>query len=136
MGVVVLNPQDFLTKSSSSPKTSPSPNMKLPKPNRTHPKQFHSTRPESTYASKPKLNNPVMGQVKILKRGEQQAQTTPYRKPDPVSEKVVGLYAGASMLVASPPPSSVPLPVFVTKKIVAVNDATNNLRKILRLDFL
>ncbi|OIV96468.1 hypothetical protein TanjilG_07860 [Lupinus angustifolius] len=135
MGVAVLNPQDFLQKS-SSPKTSPPPNMKLPKQYRTHPKRTHSTRPESTYASNPKLNKPVMNQVKILKRGEQLTKTTPYRKPEAVSEKVVGLYAGASMLVASPPPSSVPLPVFVTKKIVAVNDATNNLRKILRLDFL
>ncbi|CAL0319139.1 unnamed protein product [Lupinus luteus] len=134
MGVAVLNPQDFLQHSSSN-KTSPPPNMKHPKHNRTHPKRSHSTRPEPVYASNPRLNKPAMGQVQILKRGEQLTKT-PYKKPEAVTEKVVGLYAGASMLVAAPPPSSVPLPIFVTKKIVAVDDATNNLRKILRLDFL
>lgn len=86
-----------------------------------------------------------MGQVKILKRGEQLPETTPDRQPEtvkvelrsmePVAEIVGGLYAGSSMVVASPPPSSVPLPFFVTKKIVAVKDATSDLRKMLRLDF-
>ena len=85
-----------------------------------------------------------MGQVKILKRGEQLTETTPdpktetadvaaFRSTEPLTGIVGGLYAGSC--VASPPPSSVPLPVFVTKKIAAVSEATNELRKMLRLEF-
>lgn len=84
-----------------------------------------------------------MGQVKILKRGEQLTKTTPDREPEsvvvekesPLTEIVGGLYAGSSLFDVSPPPSSVPLPIFITKKIAAVSDATSDLRKMLRLDF-
>jgi hypothetical protein len=98
-----------------------------------------------------------MGQVKILKRGEKLVQTrngcdsnkenldlvlgsTNRLGPDPdmvqkqikVSEfKVVdGIYAG-SAFVASPPPSSLPLPGFLGKKH---GSATSDLRRLLRLD--
>ncbi|XP_062159084.1 uncharacterized protein LOC133866542 [Alnus glutinosa] len=101
--------------------------------------------------------NLVMGQVKILKRGEKLVQTrngcdsnkenldlvlgsTDRLGPDPdtvqkqikVSEfKVVdGIYAG-SAFVASPPPSSLPLPGFLGKKH---GSATSDLRRLLRLD--
>jgi hypothetical protein len=101
--------------------------------------------------------NLVMGQVKILKRGEKLVQTrngcdsnkenldlvlgsTNRLGPDPdtvqkqikVSEfKVVdGIYAG-SAFVASPPPSSLPLPGFLGKKH---GSATSDLRRLLRLD--
>jgi len=102
--------------------------------------------------------NLVMGQVKILKRGEKLGQTrngcnsnkeedldlvlgsTDRLGPDPdtvqkqirVSEfKVVdGIYAG-SAFVASPPPSSLPVPGFLGKKH---GSATSDLRRLLRLD--
>lgn len=101
--------------------------------------------------------NLVMGQVKILKRGEKLGQTrngfnnnkedvdlvlgsTDRLGPDPetvqqqirVSEfKVVdGVYAG-SAFVASPPPSSLPVPGFLGKMN---GSATSDLRRLLRLD--
>ncbi|KAI4337274.1 hypothetical protein L6164_015710 [Bauhinia variegata] len=173
MGVAVLNPRDVLKN--PSPQQAlifPPPKMKvlnpsansIPKPNRNNrnrakqsPLQLrndlHRTRPASTI--KPQVNKPVMGHVKILKRGEQ-LLNTPDRAPETVkvvlekpdmvttvrlapkpeqnpTEKVAGLYAGSSVFVASPPPSSVPLPAFL--KTSAISDATSDLRRILRLDF-
>lgn len=103
----------------------------------------------------------VMGQVKILKRGEKltpPAQdkdgrvfgdedlvlcSTDRLGPDPetvqkeirVSDlKVVdGLYAGSAAFLASPSPSSLPFPAFFARK--ENNDAaTSDLRRLLRLD--
>ncbi|TKY74773.1 hypothetical protein E2542_SST03536 [Spatholobus suberectus] len=162
MGVAVLHPQDSVrNKPPNHYQTiiSHFPNIKFSNPN---PKSHRSSRnrkkrgdssPQDVYvsdparpaSSNPQVNNKqlVRGQVKILKRGEQLAETTPDRQPQTESvgptltltEKVEGLYAGYSMLVMSPPPSSVPLPVFITKKFAAVSDATSDLRKMLRLDF-
>ncbi|CAJ2634564.1 unnamed protein product [Trifolium pratense] len=106
--------------------------------------------------------NLVMGQVKILKRGEKLSPekfnvveenrkvkdldrpdlllgSTDRFGPDPVtmqkqirvSDSVLkdGIYAG-SAFVASPPPSSVPVPGFLGKNGVATSD----LRRLLRLD--
>lgn len=176
MGVAVLNPRDCL-KNSSFPQSLPkikvvtSPPAANPKPNRNssgrgrpnnRPKRdlnrpLDDSRPaRSTPAStvKPQLNQqPVMGQVKILKRGEllTAAPKTPSPAsappPAPVVEQadpvktdlastssnpvkgLAGFYAGSSMFVASPPPSSVPLPAFFTKK--SINDPTMDLRRIL-----
>ncbi len=122
----------------------------------------------------PKLsakNNLVMGQVKILKRGEELTKTTPVQAPEPVKktaenrpdpdlgsterlgpdpqsvpiqirltelkDRVAPFYAG-SAFITSPPPSSLPLPAFFTKKTVTVShgDATTDLRRILKLDAL
>lgn len=101
--------------------------------------------------------NLVMGQVKILKRGEKLLQTrkdcvsdnedldlalgsTDRLGPDPetvqkqirvLEFKVAdGIYAGSNFF-ASPPPSSVPVPGFLGKKN---GSATTNLRRLLRLD--
>ncbi|XP_059455317.1 uncharacterized protein LOC132185575 [Corylus avellana] len=102
--------------------------------------------------------NLVMGQVKILKRGEKLGQTrngcnsnkeedldlvlgsTDRLGPDPDTVKkqikvaefkvVDGIYAG-SAFVTSPPPSSVPVPGFLGKKH---GSATSDLRRLLRLD--
>ncbi|XP_020214006.1 uncharacterized protein LOC109798171 [Cajanus cajan] len=139
MSVVLLHPRDSLTNDSpnhfqtmklSNPKTHRFRNRKK----RTDfGPQEASTKPET---SKKPLG---MGQVKILKRGEQLTKTTPDPQPQMKAagstEKVEGLYAGYSLLVVSPSPSSVPLPAFITKKIAAVSDATTDLRKMLRLDF-
>lgn len=102
-----------------------------------------------------------MGQVKILKRGEELTPAAAKKNglvfsdedlvlcstdrlgPDPetvqkqikVSDlKVVdGIYAGSAVFLASPPPSSVPFPAFFSKK--EKNDAaTSDLRRLLGLD--
>lgn len=172
MDVAVLHPQDFLAnKPPNHYQTIPPnfPNMKLSNPN---PKFQRSSRGRKKRAdplpqdargpaqhAKPQKHQPqqlIMGQVKILKRGEPLAQKTPDLQPptesvqnevtmetktveisstSPSTEKVEGLYAGYSLLVTSPPPNSVPLPIFITKKFAAKNCATSDLRKILRLDF-
>ncbi|KAJ1376570.1 hypothetical protein SESBI_49798 [Sesbania bispinosa] len=126
----------------------PNPNPKPPRSTRTHSnhhKQIHKTSqsnpPASTsnQKSQSQVNKLVMGQVKILKRGEHLTETTPDREPVKTVEKnsplASGLYAGSSMYAVSPPPSSVPLPIFITKKVAAVSEATSDLRKMLRLDF-
>lgn len=179
MGVAVINPRDCLSNSSFPQRlSSPLPKIKVfkahptsnPKPNRTsrgrpnnHPKRtpfrpHDDSRPTRSLSPStvkpPQLNQPVMGQIKILKRGEllkvahapapaiEQTDrvnvdlgSTDRMGPNPEKvpvEGLAGFYAGSSMFVASPPPSSVPLPAFFTKK--AVSDATTDLRRILRLD--
>ena len=190
MTVAVLNPQDVLRENrfSKQPLTS-SPEMKYPKnsypnlnrSNRTQstrrkrsPPRNQNTSPPSRGVVSPKLpakNNLVMGQVKILKRGEELTKTTPIPAPEPVKkitekrqdpdlgsterlgpdpesvpfqirlteskDRVAAFYAG-SAFITSPPPSSLPLPAFFTKKTVTVkhDDATSDLRRILKLDML
>ncbi|XWS26179.1 hypothetical protein CRYUN_Cryun26dG0008900 [Craigia yunnanensis] len=163
MGLAVLNPEDCLKLAypMKYPKNS------CPNPNRTNRKNrtpSNSSRPIVGYKVPPR--NLVMGQVKILKRGEDLKKTAPEKPvrfekenvdvdlgstnrlgPDPGSvptkirltesnnsNKVVPspFYAG-SAFITSPPPSSVPMPAFFTKKI-GVADATSDLRRILRLD--
>lgn len=117
-------------------------------------------RRDRSLVTKIPAKNLVMGQVKILKRGETLSQTTsggnrkPRAKkegdldlvlgsthrlgPDPetvqkqirVSDfKVVdGMYSG-SAFVASPPPSSLPVPGFLGR-----NNASCDLQRLLRLD--
>ncbi|XP_054819392.1 uncharacterized protein LOC129318572 [Prosopis cineraria] len=177
MGVAVIHPRDCLNNSSfpqplpsSLPKmkvltSHPAPNPKASRSGRGRPNRpkrgplrphddSQATRSTSASTIKPLLNNPVMGQVKILKRGE---LLTDAPAPAPVVEQadqaktdlgtmdgmisnrelspvggLAGFYAGSSMFMASPPPSSVPLPAFFSKKVVT--DATSDLRRILRLD--
>ena len=101
--------------------------------------------------------NLVMGQVKILKRGEKLSveDERPKQKekeegfelalcstdrlgPDPeiverqirVPDLKAGMYAGSAFM-ESPPPSSVPVPFFLGKSHGA---ATTDLRRLLRLD--
>ncbi|KAJ4827248.1 hypothetical protein Tsubulata_015212 [Turnera subulata] len=186
MGALVLNPRDCI----QNPLPSPAPRMKFPRnpnpsrqnrapqPNNQRRKRSPNTSPPSrapasaAVSSSPPKNNYIMGQVKILKRGEQLAKAVPPVKeakpkapvtvrkdadladlgstdrlgPDPemvtaqirLSEpkQAGGFYAG-SAFVTSPPPSSLPLPAFFTKKAVVVeskNDvATSDLCKLLGL---
>lgn len=206
MTVAVLNPQDCLIKDyrfSEQPLISPrrkdsrnsNPNINnhrsnrvQQQPNRTkrsppgsH-RNNHQPSSRATTHKSPAKNNLVMGQVKILKRGEEltvtAAKTVPAELekkrevhtasavvkkradpdlgsterlgPEPESVPVqirlsesknraaANFYAG-SAFVTSPPPSSLPLPAFFTKKnVVAVknDDATTDLRRILKLDLL
>ena len=97
------------------------------------------------------LKNLLVGQVKILKRGEEltvksadkengeelnlDRGLTERRDPDLTTVPVL-FYARA--FVASPPPSSLPLPAFFTKKCVfpKTDDVASDLRRILRIDEL
>lgn len=199
MTVAVLNPQDCLpdNRFNKFPKQTliSSPQMKFPKhaynPNRTANRGQASRRkrspppprPQSRAATAgpppktPAKTNLVMGQVKILKRGEELTSPAPFQPPpekksvekkgrsqiqdpdlgsterlgpDPESVptqirltdsksrvRVASFYAG-SACITSPPPSSLPLPAFFTKKTVTVknDDATTDLRRILKLDLL
>ncbi|GAV82185.1 hypothetical protein CFOL_v3_25637, partial [Cephalotus follicularis] len=205
MGVAFLHPQDCLKNPlSKQPLISP-PHMKnvrnptlngpnraqQPKRRRRSPLRPNTTSPppsRAMVAPKFPAKNLIMGQVKILKRGEELVNTAPdsplkgeesipmmpdlskkgetpiVKKfggfadlgsdlgstdrlgPDPElmatqirltsnSNRVVGFYAG-SACITSPPPSSLPLPAFFTKKCVSIknNDATSDLIRMLRLD--
>ncbi|OAY27452.1 uncharacterized protein LOC110604139 [Manihot esculenta] len=159
MGVAVLNPQDCLQNPLSSRQDliSPPPQMKTPRnansnrPNRAQPsrrKRSPNTSPSSRAAVAPQVTakNLVMGQVKILKRGEQLAKPTPEKVSQPAKvEKMEDLDLGSthrlgpdpelvptqirltetnkvngfyagSAFITSPPPSSLPLPAFFMKK--------------------
>lgn len=191
MTVAVLNPQDCLNdyRISKQPLISPPPTMKYPRNsspnfnrnNRNQPNRRkrspprHQSTPQPTRAAvspkQPSKNNLVMGQVKILKRGEELNAAKPIQAPEPekkaIQKKVeadlgstdrlgpdpgsvpvqirlaesknrsASFYAG-SAFVTSPPPSSLPLPAFFTKKSVTIknDDATSDLRRILKLDLL
>ncbi|KAK7291985.1 hypothetical protein RIF29_07582 [Crotalaria pallida] len=80
-------------------------------------------------AKVPAAANIAIGQVKILKRGENNIPVTTANKQIRVSDAKEMMYAG-SAFVTSPPPSFVPVPGFIGR-----NDAaTNDLRRLLRLD--
>lgn len=178
-GVAVLNPQDCLEQPFSRKTLIYPTHMKKPRnpnPNRANriqpDRRKRSPTPPSTAIPDPAQRRAVtqralssksllMGQVKILKRGEKLNDTVSDKEnlgmPDlgsterlgPVlgsvpsriglstaSKGVSGFYAGSSVFVASPPPSSLPLPAFFMKKCVPVKneDVASDLRRILRLD--
>ncbi|KAG6698181.1 hypothetical protein I3842_08G007900 [Carya illinoinensis] len=184
-GVAVLNPQDCLEqpfslktlispthmKKPRNPNYNPNPNPN--RANRMQPdRRKRSPTPPSTAILGPAPRRSVtqqalssksliMGQVKILKRGEKLNDTASDKEnlgvPDQgsterlgldtgsvpsrinlstASNGVSGFYAGSSVFVASPPPSSLPLPAFFMKKCVPGKneDVASDLRRILRLD--
>ncbi|CAK7353852.1 unnamed protein product [Dovyalis caffra] len=167
MGVLVVNPQDCLKNPLQQQPTRMrfprNPNPSNPRPNKAQPnrrkRNTNSSPPPRAAAPKNNNNNNnnrssnlVMGQVKILKRGEEDL-LKPTKKvetpkgipipkavksgdlglgstsrlgPDPVlvpthvrltesKDFVNGFYAGSAFFT-SPPPSSLPLPGFFTKK--------------------
>ncbi|KAK2659582.1 hypothetical protein Ddye_006115 [Dipteronia dyeriana] len=216
MTVAVLNPQDCLSgkeyRFSKQPLISPTKDPRNSNPNfnnnrsnrvqqlpnrtkRSPPRSLRNPPPPRPVVPKaPAKTNLVMGQVKILKRGEDLSLATAAQKlvsvdlksasavqkpvsaepekkkkggavvqkrtdpdlgsterlgPEPGSvpvqirlseskNRAPSFYAG-SAFVTSPPPSSLPLPAFFTKKSVATlktDDATSDLRRILKLDML
>ncbi|GLU01268.1 hypothetical protein SLE2022_185810 [Rubroshorea leprosula] len=176
MGVAVLNPEDCL-KHHFSKQTLIFPTKwnhpKNPTSNRTNrsPPNWKKRSPNTSPPLRAVVGqglpgkNLVIGQVKILKRGEELSKpaaepvkvekkkggvdlgSTNRLGPDPElgrtqirltesKDKVSAFYAG-SAFTTSPPPSSVPLPAFFTKRCVVAAktaDATSDLRRILRLD--
>lgn len=164
-GVAVLNPQDCMKETFwPKPLITPSRKKKPRSPNASSNRTPHSrtkkspSRRVNTPAPSPAqksspLKNLAVGQVKILKRGEELTVTsvdnekreepnldlglTERLRPDPTTVPVL-FYAGASAFVASPPPSSLPLPAFFTKKCVfpKTEDVASDLRRILRLEEL
>ncbi|CAI0415272.1 unnamed protein product [Linum tenue] len=84
-----------------------------------------------------------MGQVKILKRGEpiqmkkkddDSTAAVKVQQKVEMNRSVAGFYAGSGFFT-SPPPSSLPVPVFLKKSAVVGVDseATNDLRRLLNL---
>ncbi|KAF8110887.1 hypothetical protein N665_0078s0077 [Sinapis alba] len=182
MGVAVLNPQDCLLKQPFSHMKYPRNHTACPnrqkktvsnRTTRRSPPRNQTTRsppkappppPPPQRAVKKSLNsNVVVGQIRILKRGEEIPKKTAdlvVEKPDLVSTQRIGpdpcliptqirlsdrkskktvvpFYAGP-VTMTSPPPSDVPLPAFfTTKKSVSLfqaTDATNDIIRMLRLD--
>ena len=144
MGVAVLPPQDCLrnhhythrqvVSPANKPRRIPNPN---PNPNsnsnsnRSSRRRRNSPPPKAGYQARPG-SPPVMGQVRMLKRGE---DVSPPRKSEPVL-KSDGFFAGST--VTSPPPSSVPLPAFFTARRNCGLSADNQeieseLKRVLRL---
>ncbi|KAK6912540.1 hypothetical protein RJ641_022141 [Dillenia turbinata] len=132
MAVAILSPQNFHSHHASvatppphiSPCRNPNPN-----PN-NHRRRRHQ--------SKSPAKVPVMGQVKILKRGEHlkhSAPETSFQSGEPKSSSAVPLYYYAgSAFSTSPPPSSLPMPSFCKTMSNSDVTATSDLRRLLRLD--
>lgn len=169
-GVAVLQPQDVLKQkvsyrqpmrsrrnSTSNPLPNPNPNPN-PKNNRRK-RSPHKNGSPNLSTSPPTAKNLhlVMGEVKILKRGEVLTNkvvkenkfvtgdvvedlvlSTKDRlgpEPDMVPKRmtIADFYAG-SAFVSSPPPSSLPVPAFFKKRSEDNHDATSDLRRLLRLN--
>lgn len=143
----------FSLSSPKSPQRNPNPNSGRSRRRTPASVKASGGGDRSTVVVKGPGANLVMGQVKILKRGEKLPEivakteerfdlglgSTDRLGPDPetlqkvirVSDLKDGMYAG-SAFVSSPPPSSVPVPWFLGKKNGAA--ATSDLRRLLRLD--
>lgn len=154
MAVQVLSPHDCLKNPSSrqalfsplmkyQPKPTPNPNPN-PNPNRAihaHPDRRKQQMPSrsininslparSAVQKIPVVKNQLIGQVKILKRGEeltkpaaphQPSYTPKENRSSPQKVQDLRYYAGSVTCIASPPPSSLPLPSFLAKNRVVSN---------------
>ncbi|PHU09754.1 hypothetical protein BC332_21614 [Capsicum chinense] len=164
-GVAVLQPHDVGSyrqmyvqpvRSRRNSSSNPPPNPNYPKKNRrkrSPPKSGSSSNFSTCSPAKNKNLHLVMGEVKILKRGEVLTNnnfvssevvedlvlsTTDRLGPEPdmvpKHVTIADLYAGSAFF-SSPPPSSLPLPAFFKKKSDGDNhEATSDLRRLLRLD--
>ncbi|XP_055820193.1 uncharacterized protein LOC129889089 [Solanum dulcamara] len=170
---LLLQPQDILKQhvsyrrpmrsrrnSTSKPLPNPNPNPN-PKNNRRKRSPQNNGSPNfSTSPPTTKNIHLVMGEVKILKRGEVLTNNVSLKvkenklaagdavegfvlsttdrlgpQPDMVPKRmaIADFYAG-SAFVSSPPPSSLPVPAFFKKRSEDNHDATSDLRRLLRLD--
>ena len=159
-GVALLHPQHILKphvgyrqpmrsrrNSTSNPLPNPNPNPKNNRRKRSPQKNGSA----NFSTSPPSSKNPhiVMGEVKILKRGQVLKETnlvtgedlvlsTTDRlgpEPDMVPKNITiaHFYAGSGFS-SSPPPSSLPVPAFFKKETQHNLHATSDLRRILRID--
>lgn len=162
-GVAVLQPQDVLkqkvryrqpmrSRRNSTPNPLPNPNPKNDRRKRSPRKDGSPNFSTSTTPSSKNLHL-VMGEVKILKRGEVLTNNKVVTGGDDVGDLVLSstdrlgpepdmvpkrmtiadFYAGSGF-VSSPPPSSLPVPAFFKKKCEDNHDATSDLRRLLKLD--
>lgn len=175
MGVAVLNPQDCLqnplsfqtttttTFTLKKPTRNPNPNgsalTQTQQRNRSKRSTPRPKNPSTSKVEKPAAGDLVMGQVKLLKRGEELTEATTNNRPlqrkvankdekrgapvrgsrnRPGSDSDSKFFAGSFVSIASPPPSSLPIPFFAKKSVVGLRDdeATDGLLKILRLDLV
>lgn len=165
-GVAVLQPQDVLKqkvryRQPMRSRRNSTPNNPLPNPNPKNDRRKRSPRKNasppnlsiSTSTTSSKNLNLVMGEVKILKRGEVLTNNKVVTgdvvgddlvlsstdrlgpEPDMVPKRmtIADFYAGSGF-VSSPPPSSLPVPAFFKKKSEDNHDATSDLRRLLKLD--
>lgn len=166
MSTDILHPQNCIRKETlispqSRSRVNPNPNPNSTRSRRRKRSQSNitesnngrsSTRSHDRTVENRSVNkNLVMGEVKILKRGEkledvklgfrdeeEVLSSTDRLGPDPdtVMEQIMvfnDLYAGSQSMLASPPPSAVPFPAFFAKKEGKVDEATSDLRRLLRL---
>ncbi|KAF8058143.1 hypothetical protein N665_1250s0006 [Sinapis alba] len=181
MGVAVLNPQDCLKHPLSHMKHPRNPSACPNRQKKTVSNRTRRSPPRKQTSPSPPLTPPLpplatvpakkspnnnnnkvnVGQVRILKRGEEipkkttdlvvektdlmsthRIGTDPGMVPSQIrlpvrKSKTVPFYAGP-VTMTSPPPSDVPLPAFfATKKSVSLfkaTDATNDIIRMLRLD--
>ncbi|KAL6965552.1 hypothetical protein U1Q18_036602 [Sarracenia purpurea var. burkii] len=165
----ILQSQDFLLRPhgfhSISVLSSPFKPLRCSNTNPNPQSMRSRRRKRSPLVARFPSRNLVMGQVKILKRGEElKPPPLASRKNDPNVDyedlvvcstdrlgpepemvqkqirasdlKVVdGLYAGLAASLASPPPSSLPFPSFFANK-ENHDAATSDLRRLLRLDLI
>ena len=142
MTIAVLSPQDCLP---NRLKTKP-----IPRSTRSHQPKSRKRSPNSSPPPK-KPNQLVMGQVRILKRGE----AAPFEENGPVLDQALvkpvepveirvekqnqgNLFYAGSAFVTSPPPSSLPLPAFIKKSVAEIVDvdSSSNLMKMLGINLL
>ncbi|KAK7304767.1 hypothetical protein VNO77_42654 [Canavalia gladiata] len=113
-------------RSQRNPKSNPNPN---PNYNQTRRRKLHDGDGSGMVVKGPGVNL-VMGQVKILKRGEKLSPEYDRKVLADSTDEGLDLVLGSTDRLG-PDPSSVPVPGFLGKKNGA---ATSGLRRLLRLD--
>ncbi|KMT19010.1 hypothetical protein BVRB_2g031060 [Beta vulgaris subsp. vulgaris] len=155
MAAAVLHPHDCLKRQPHhrrqliSPATNPNPNPNPrsnrrkrnspPPPSQNGPTKAHHSRSRSP---------PVLGQVRILKRGEEISLPSPPPMmnpipvnrsgsgPVPVPGPSIGEFFAGSAFVTSPSPSELPLPCFFTRRNCGEahnQEIASELRRVLKL---
>ncbi|CAL5440069.1 unnamed protein product [Camellia sinensis] len=140
--LAVLHPQDCLRDHLPRRKPNTNSNKTSNRRKRSPEKNNNNNKNSNSFPAK----KPVMGQVKILKRGEELTTAMKNQVDEnkainlvvPKQKRIGDFYAG-SACISSPSPSSLPLPAFFTKKsVLGTNNrnATTDLRRLLGLDLL
>ncbi|KAG5559503.1 hypothetical protein RHGRI_009137 [Rhododendron griersonianum] len=146
----ILPSQDCLLRPNNSfhYEANPNPQSKVPRHRKRSPAGRNQGPDRTASVARFRAKNLVMGQVKILKRGEELRPPTDLvagptdrlgPEPETVQKQIrvtdSKLYAGSAVFLASPPPSSLPVPAFFSKKN-RDDTASSDLRRLLRLDLV